>query len=210
MHACIHGDDAVQGSPADVAGIRQGDEVVAVDGRSVSDLNPFEVAMLIASAPEPPPEQPGPPAAPAASTADSPSATAGAGFMTTNALPERGADGAAQRGAAAEARAPPGQAASAATASVRLVHEGGSEEEVYVTRGKVAPAANPVSARMARGGRGIVQLQTFNNRAVPAVKVWPHRAPWTCRSDRLPPYPLRRSRSRHAACGPQRAACSTA
>lgn len=156
--------------------MRQGDEVVAVDGRSVADLNPFEVAMLIASAPKPPPEQP---AAPPAAAADALSASVAAGFATTPALQAPGSGGAVPQGAAAKAGAGPGRAASAAEAAVRVVRDSGSEEEVYVARGKVAQAANPVSARMARGGRGIVHLQTFNNRAVPAVKVRPLSPPGT-------------------------------
>lgn len=37
-----------QGSPSDQAGIRQGDQILAVDGKSLSELSPFQAASLIA------------------------------------------------------------------------------------------------------------------------------------------------------------------
>lgn len=149
---------AVQGSAAEQAGMRQGDEVVAVDGRTVADLNPFEVASLIATAPKPAPPPPLPPAG------DSAGASSSAGTFSFATSPARASPG-AERGAAVA------QGDAGATAAVRVVHEGGEVEEVHVARGKVAQAANPVSAKMALGGRGIIQLRTFNNRAVPAIKV---------------------------------------
>eukprot|EP00892_Ulva_mutabilis_P000861 jgi/Ulvmu1/10776/UM069_0010.1 len=149
----------VKGAAADRAGIRQGDEVVAVDGAPVADLNPFEVATLICT---PPPTLPTPPPA-ATAVADSASATTAAAIEFLTAPPVR-APGAAAPAATA------GGDEGAEGARVRVVHEDGTTEEVAVARGRAAQAANPVTARMGRGSRGIVQLRTFNNRAVPEIK----------------------------------------
>lgn len=132
--------------------MRQGDEVVAVDGSSVADLNPFEVATLIATAPQPR----------AATPPDSTAAITAAAVEFSTGAEARAPGAAAPRDAAQPAED---------VATVRVVHDDGAAEDVLVARGRAAPARNPVSAKMARGGRGFVQLRTFNNRAVPEIRV---------------------------------------
>lgn len=155
--------------------MRQGDEIVAVDGESTAGSTAFQVATLIRA----------PPSAPDARAP---------GLAAVAALQSGASAKAESQGAGGAAEVRAGEAAEVRVvqhAEVRVVHAEGAEEVLSVPRGRNAAVANPVAGVALRGGSGYVRLRTFNARAVPELQV---------RS--LPPSPAALSPSLLAPCGP--------
>lgn len=163
----------LQGLAADQAGMRQGDEILSIDGKSADSLTPFQVSTLLRTPPPTPaPEPSDRPTEPSLSTSANTNSTSSDSNIKDNSTGGSSISWSTLASYVTPAGSKSGsEASSVPPALVEVVHENGELETLRISRGKNAAVANPVGSVSLRGDTGYVKLRTFNARAVPELKV---------------------------------------
>lgn len=157
----------LQGLAADQAGMRQGDEIISIDGTPADTLTPFQVSMILRTAAPPALTSPSPPNPDSKPPAQSSPSTPGSGLTTS-------ADTGVSWSTLSiylTTTSSTSVDSSPTAAVVQVVHEDGTPETLRVLRGKGAAVANPIANVSLRGDSGFVKLRTFNARAAPELRV---------------------------------------